>query len=328
MSIPIVSGRRDPLVKVAPHIFRIDLPVPEVLPTTNSYIVIGPDRSLLIDAGMNLPESKEAFDLALSKLNVPWNKVDVFLTHGDLDHAAGLTQIARQTMRVYSGMTDFRQRSTPIMRGETFLDTVERICVEHGTPYEFDRDWWAPMRDRGTDDILVSTLREGDVLDVGDYHFEVIATPGHEPYHLCLFDRASGIFAAGDHVMGDSYPSVVLSSDTDELGTYLASLDKIHDVPAKLVLPGHGEEFTDLGGRIDAIKAHYERQLNNMREILDTGITDPAAIVYASTCRPRRKPWAERPLFGQMALVGATMTYLKHLVTIGEYPDQYEIVHK
>ena len=174
----------------------------------------------------------------------------------------------------------------------------------------------------------MTTLREGDAIDVGDYHFEVIATPGHEPHHLCLFDRESGIFVAGDHVMGDSYPSVILSSDTDELGTYLESLDKIRDVPAKLVLCGHGEEFTDLAGRIDAIKGHYERQLNNMREILDTGLVDPAAIAYATTCRPRRKPWADRPLFGQIALVGATMTYLKHLVTIGEYPDQYEIVHK
>ena len=328
MGIPIVSGRRDPLVKVAPHIFRIDLPVTEVLPTTNSYIVIGPDRSLLIDAGLNIPESKDAIDLALSRLNIPWNKVDVFLTHSDLDHAAGLTQIARQTMRVYSGMTDFRQRSIPIMCGEPFLGTVERICQTHGTPYEFDRDWWAPMRDRGTDDILVTTVREGDVLEVGDYRFEAIATPGHEPSHLCLFDQASGIFVAGDHVLGDSYPSVVLSSDTDELGLYLQSLDKIRDYPARLVLCGHGEEFTDLAGRVDQIKAHYERQLQNMREILDTGLTDPAEIAYATTCRPRRKPWAERPLFGQIALVGATMTYLKHLVTIGEYPDQYEIVHK
>ena len=328
MSISIVSGRRDPLVKVAPHIFRIDLPVTEVLPTTNSYIVIGPERSLLIDTGLNIPESKDALDLALSKLNVPWNKVDVFLTHSDLDHAAGLTQIARQTMRVYSGMTDFRQRSTPIMCGEPFFELVERICRDHGTPFEFDRDWWAPMRDRGTDDILVTTLREGDALDVGDYHFEVTATPGHEPSHLCLFDRESGVFVAGDHVMGDSYPSIILSSDTDELGLYLQSLDKIRDVPARIVLTGHGEEFTDLASRVDAIKAHYERQLDSIRAILDTGLTDPAEIAYATTCRPRRKPWGERPLFGQVALVGATMTYLKHLVAIGEYPDQYEIRHK
>ena len=328
MSISIVSGRRDPLVKVAPHIFRIDLPVTEVLPTTNSYIVIGPERSLLIDTGLNIPESKDALDLALSKLNVPWNKVDVFLTHSDLDHAAGLTQIARQTMRVYSGMTDFRQRSTPIMCGEPFFELVERICRDHGTPFEFDRDWWAPMRDRGTDDILVTTLREGDALDVGDYHFEVTATPGHEPSHLCLFDRESGVFVAGDHVMGDSYPSIILSSDTDELGLYLQSLDKIRDVPARIVLTGHGKEFTDLAGRVDAIKAHYERQLDSIRAILDTGLTDPAEIAYATTCRPRRKPWGERPLFGQVALVGATMTYLKHLVAIGEYPDQYEIRHK
>lgn len=328
MAIPITSGQRDPLVRVAPHIFRIDLPVPEVLPTTNSYIVIGPERSLLIDAGANLEESKEALDTALSRLNVSWRDVDVYLTHSDFDHVAGLTKIARQGMRVYSGMTDFRQRSTPIMCGEPFFELVERVCREQGTPYEFDANWWAPMRDRGTDDIALTTLHEGDTLDVGDYHFEVYATPGHEPSHLCLFDRASGVFVSGDHVMGDQYPSVVLSSDTDELGQYLESLDKIHDIPARIVLPGHGEPFDDLAGRIDAIKAHYQRQLDKVREILDTGLTDPAEIAFQTTCQPRRKPWGERPLFGQVALVGATMTYLKHLVTIGEYPGQYEIRHK
>ena len=328
MTIPLKQGTRPPLEKVAPHIFRIDLPSTQVLPTINSYLVVGRDRSLLIDAGLNLPETKETLDLALSKLNVPWAKVDVFLTHADLDHAAGLTQIARQTMRVYSGMTDFRQRSTPIMCGEPFVEVVERICREHGTPFEFDREWWAPMRDRGTDDIAVTNLREGDVLEVGDYRFQVIATPGHEPSHLCLFDSASGVFVAGDHVMGEAYPSVILSSDTDELGLYLQSLRKVRDYPATVVLTGHGAEFANLAERVDQIEAHYARQLDNMREILDTGVTDTAEIVYATTCRPRRKPWAERPLFGQMALVGATMTYLKHLVAAGEYPDRYDIVHK
>lgn len=328
MAIPIVYGRREPLVKVAPHIFRIDLPVAEVLPTTNSYIVVGPERSLLIDAGLNIPETKDVLDLAISKLNVRWRDVDVFLTHSDLDHAAGLTQIARQSMRVFSGMRDFRERSCPIMCGEPFFELVERICAEHGTPYAFDRDWWAPMRDRGTDDIFVTTIGEGDTLDIGDYHFEVLATPGHEPSHLCLLDRASGVFVAGDHVMGDSYPSIILSSDTDELGSYLQSLDKVRDLPVKLVLCGHGGEFTDLAGRVDAIKAHYARQLDNIRGILDAGITDVAEIAYATTCLPRRKPWGERPLFGQVALVGATMAYLKHLVAAGEYPDQYEIRHK
>ena len=244
MSIPIVSGRRDPLVKVAPHIFRIDLPVTEVLPTTNSYIVIGPDRSLLIDAGLNIPEVKDALDLALSKLNVPWNRVDVFLTHSDLDHAAGLTQIARQTMRVYSGMTDFRQRSIPIMCGEPFFATVERICREHGAPYEFDPDWWAPMRDRGTDDILVTTLREGDVLDVGDYHFEVIATPGHTMGSICLFlepedgqDGAPVLFS-GDTLFAGTHGRTDFEESSFEDMRW--SLVRLIDLPDEtIVLPGH-----------------------------------------------------------------------------------------
>lgn len=328
MPIPIVSGRRDPLVRVAPHIYRIDLPAPEVVPTLNSYLVIGPGRSLLVDAGFNLEESAEAIELALSRLDVRMRDIDVFLTHSDLDHAAGVTQIARQGMRVYSGMTDFRQRSVPIMCATPFFSLVERICRVHGTPYEFDADWWAPMRDRGTDDIAVTTLHEGDVLEVGDYRFEAFATPGHEPSHLCLLDRESGVFFSGDHVMGGQYPPIILSSDEDELGIYLESLAKVRELPARLVLAGHGEPFADLATRVDQICAHYGRQLDGVREILDSGVDDPAEIAYETTLRPRRRPWGERSLYGQIALVGSTMACLKHLVAIGEYPNRYEIRHK
>lgn len=327
-TIPIRSGSRPLLERVAPHIFRIDLPVPEVLDVTNSYLILGGKHNLIVDAGCNLPQTEEAFDEALSRLDVSWKSVDVFLTHSDYDHCAGLTRIGRQGMIVYSGMEDYSERAVPIMGGEAFAQAAERVSKEHGVPHEFDRDYWAPLRDRGSDDIRVSTLEDGDALKVGEYRFECIAAPGHDPYCICLYEPTAKILIAGDVLLGNAYPSVTLGSDEDELGQYLASLDKIRDLPCNLVLCGHGPEFTDLAGRVDATKAHYRRQLDNVRSVLAQGLVDPAEIAYATTKLPRRKSWAERTVFGRNALIGQTMGYLRHLAARGEYDHPELIVHK
>ncbi len=43
-------------------------------------------------------------------------------------------------------------------------------------------------------------LWDGDVVDLGDRHFEVIHTPGHSPGGIALWEAATGILIAGDIV--------------------------------------------------------------------------------------------------------------------------------
>lgn len=327
-TVPICHGTRDLLERVAPHIFRIDLPVPEELDVTNSYLVLGGKHNLIIDAGCNLPQTEDAFEEALSRLDVPWKTTDVFLTHSDYDHCAGLTRIGRQGMIVYSGMEDYADRAKPALSCKPYTEAVERIGAEHGAPCNLDSDYWAPMRDRGTDDIRVSTLEDGDTLKVGDYRFECIATPGHDPYCICLYEPTAKILVAGDVLLGNVYPAITLTADEDAMGQYFASLRRIRDLPCDLVLCGHGPEFTDLAGRVDKTLAHHERQLDNIRDILARGIVDPLEIAYASTQLPRRRNWEDRNMLGRVTLVGQTMAYLRHLLELGEYDHPELIVPK
>lgn len=327
-TVPIRHGTRNLLERVAPHIFRIDLPVPEELNVTNSYVVLGGKHNLVIDAGCNLPQTEEAFDEALSRLDVPWRATDVFLTHSDYDHCAGLTRIGRQGMIVYSGMEDYADRAKPALSCAPYTQAVERIGAEHDVPCNLDSDYWAPMRDRGTDDIRVSTLEDGDTLKAGDYRFECIATPGHDPYCICLYEPTAKILVAGDVLLGNAYPAITLTADEDAISQYFASLRKIRDLPCNLVLCGHGPEFTDLAGRVDETIAHHERQLDNIRGILDRGIIDPLEIAYATTLLPRRRDWADRNMLGRVTLIGQTMAYLRHLMEQGEYDHPELIVPK
>lgn len=327
-TIPIRHGSRELLERVAPHIFRIDLPVPEALDVTNSYVVLGGKHNLIIDAGCNLPQTEDAFDEALSRLDASWKSVDVFLTHSDYDHCAGLTRIGRQGMIVYSAMEDYAERAVPALSCEAFVKAAQRIGEAHGAPCSFDRDYWAPVHDRGTDDIRVSTLEDGDTLKAGDYRFECIAAPGHDKYCMCLYEPTAKILVAGDVLLANSYPGIMLSSDEDELSQYFASLKRIRNLPCNLVLCGHGPEFTDLASRVDETIAHHERQLDNIRGILAQGTSDPLEIAYATTQLPRRRDWEDRSMLGKAILVGQTMTYLRHLMERGEYDHPELIVHK
>ncbi len=43
-------------------------------------------------------------------------------------------------------------------------------------------------------------LHDGDIIDLGDRHFDVIHTPGHSPGGIMLFEQSTGILFSGDTV--------------------------------------------------------------------------------------------------------------------------------
>ena len=44
-------------------------------------------------------------------------------------------------------------------------------------------------------------LDDGDHIDVADYHFKCVTTPGHTLGHTCLYDQDKKILLAGDHIL-------------------------------------------------------------------------------------------------------------------------------
>ncbi len=86
-----------------------------------------------------------------------------------------------------------------------------------------------------------------------------------------LFRERDGVFVAADHVLPRITPNIGLYSTHDRsnpLGDYLDSLRKVENLPANLVLPGHGEPFADLGGRVREILHHHDARLAQIVELL------------------------------------------------------------
>ena len=115
-------------------------------------------------------------------------------------------------------------------------------------------------------------LEDGQELTIGARRWRIVIGAGHSPEHACLLDEANGVFIAGDQVLPRISPNVSLTvsePDADPLGDWLASIDKLRALPADLlVLPGHGEPFTGLHARLDAMAGEHHQRLDALHALL------------------------------------------------------------
>ena len=83
-------------------------------------------------------------------------------------------------------------------------------------------------------------LEHGDVIDLGNRHFEVIHTPGHSPGGIGLFERASGILLSGDIVYDGPLIDDAYHSNTED---YVTTMGNLRDLPVSVVHGGHFPSF-------------------------------------------------------------------------------------
>jgi glyoxylase-like metal-dependent hydrolase (beta-lactamase superfamily II) len=153
-------------------------------------------------------------------------------------------------------------------------------------------------------------VRGGEVLALADREMFAVHTPGHTTDHLCLHDPEAGVLFAGDHILPTITPHISgLGQDPDPLGTFFSSLDRcaaLEDVTE--VLPAHGHPFTDVAGRVSAIKGHHDERLDQLREV-------SASLGWASVVTLSKEIFKPR-VWGSMA-ESETYAHLEHLVARG-----------
>jgi glyoxylase-like metal-dependent hydrolase (beta-lactamase superfamily II) len=128
--------------------------------------------------------------------------------------------------------------------------------------------------------VPTQRMIDGEVIRLAGREFFAIHTPGHTDDHLCLFDPEAGVMISGDHVLPGITPHISgIGAASDPLDEFVQSLDRVatHKDAVKIVLPAHGVPFTDLAGRVDAIKAHHVERLEKVLEI-STGLGRPGTV--------------------------------------------------
>ncbi|GIU86313.1 MAG: hypothetical protein KatS3mg009_0828 [Acidimicrobiia bacterium] len=153
-------------------------------------------------------------------------------------------------------------------------------------------------------------VHHGERLRLAGRDWFVVHTPGHTVDHLCLWDPESGTLLTGDHVLPSITPHVSGVRRADSLKSYLATLDLVARLEGvRLGLPAHGHPFTDVPGRVEAIKHHHAERMELLREAsLALG---PATVQQLSREVFPKRHW------GVMA-ESETFAHLEHMVHAGE----------
>ena len=79
-------------------------------------------------------------------------------------------------------------------------------------------------------------LDDGDIIDLGDRHFEVIHTPGHSPGGIALWEPARGILFSGDIVYDGPLIEDTYHADAAD---YVRSMERMLELPVRVVHGGH-----------------------------------------------------------------------------------------
>lgn len=145
-------------------------------------------------------------------------------------------------------------------------------------------------------------LVDGDVIVAGNLEVHVIESPGHSHDSVSLLLPSEGSLLTGDTVLGRG-TSVVTWPDGD-LRDYLRSLERLRAVvDVARLLPGHGPLLDRPGEIFDAYLEHRRVRLDEVREAVALGITDPAEVVARVYAQTPKELWpaAEQSVRAQLA---------------------------
>lgn len=265
----------EPLEIVA-GVYRLILPLPWELDSVHTYLIDSGAGYVLVDCGLDTPESRSVLRASLDQLGVDVQDIrDIVVTHIHPDHfgAAG-------TIKTWSGARVWLHRlELPLVAPRyldvtRLLDEVRDWLVMHGTPA--DRvpilthismelvEYVAPV----TPDIL---LEGQEILRVGQLRLQVVWTPGHSPGHVCLYDPDRHLLFTGDQLVPGISANIGQHPQSlpNPLDDYLETLCALHGLEVSLVLPSHEGRLPDHRAEINHLLAHHRDRLGKVLEILD-----------------------------------------------------------
>jgi glyoxylase-like metal-dependent hydrolase (beta-lactamase superfamily II) len=303
--------------EVLSNLYRIEIPLPQSpLKSLNSYLIKGNNRFLLIDAGMNREECMGEMSTSLARLNVDLKKTDFFVTHLHADHLGLIERLAADTSIIYFNKVEAYLVNDIFEKSERWSKIIA-IYLANGFPAD-ELEKAAenhPARRFGlTRPLNFDVLQEGDRIEIGDYFFRCIETPGHSPGHMCLYEASKKILIAGDHILFDITPNISFWPEMeDSLKDYLVSLRKVYPLDVNLVLPGHRGIISNHRERIRELEKHHQGRLNEVLMVLKDGAKNVWQVAPYITWNIKCKSWELFPAQQKWFAFGETLAHLNHL---------------
>ncbi len=285
------------------HCLRI--PTPFAVGRVNCYLI--EDEPLtLVDTG---PNSGKALDELQSQLAERGHSIDdlelVILTHQHIDHL-GLVEIIVR----HSG-AEVAALGLAAKRLANFGEDAERedqfavdLMLRNGIPENVAfalQSVSRSFRGWGSRAEVTKPLEDGQTMPFRDRLLQALHRPGHSPSDTVFWDEERRILIAADHLIAhiSSNPLITQPLDgseqrTQALVTYIESMRKTREMPAEIVLSGHGEPITDHVALIDERLAKHDRRKEKIFRLIEE--------------RPRTGYELAQAIWGNVAVTQAFLT--------------------
>jgi len=260
-------------------IHRLRIPTPFAVGRVNCYLL--EDEPLtLIDTG---PNSGKALDELQSQLAQRGHSIDdlelIILTHQHIDHL-GLVEIIVE----HSG-AEVAALGLAAERVANFGEDAERedafaveLMLSNGIPQEVAfalQSVSRSFRGWGAKAEVTRPLQDGEEISFRDRTLHTLHRPGHSPSDTVFWDEQRRILIAADHLIAHISSNPLISGPLDgssqrtqALVTYIESMKATREMPAEIVLSGHGEPIVDHVALIDDRIAKHERRKEKIYDLI------------------------------------------------------------
>jgi glyoxylase-like metal-dependent hydrolase (beta-lactamase superfamily II) len=286
-------------------IHTIRIPTPFAVGRVNCYL-IEDDPLTLVDTG---PNSGKALDELQNQLKERGHSIDdielVVITHQHIDHLGLVEIIVEHSGAEVAGLDKAVRRYANFAEDTEIDDRFSaELMIRSGIPENVVvalESVSRSFRAWGSRATVTRPLADGEILELGNRKLEVHHRPGHSPSDTIFWDSERRILLAADHLIAhiSSNPLITRPLDgsderTQALVSYRESLLKTREMPAEIVLPGHGEPITDHVALIDERMRMTERRKEKILKLIHKG--------------PRTGHEIAQELWGNVAVTQAFLT--------------------
>jgi glyoxylase-like metal-dependent hydrolase (beta-lactamase superfamily II) len=302
--------------QITANLYKIEIPLPEMaLKSINSYVIKARNRNLIIDTGMDIEECRKAMQASLEKLGVDLEKTDFFITHFHIDHFSLAPTLIADKSTIYFNKIEFD--TIDWIRSGNFLQELTNSGRMSGFPEDELQEalsFHPANEHRWRKPLPFTFLKDGDKLDIGDYQFKCVTTPGHSKGHTCLYEHNKKIFISGDHLLNEITPVILARYDAENpLKEYLLSLNRVYELDIELVLPGHKGIFRNCKERIRELKDHHQKRGDEVISILKEGSKNAYQVASQMTWNIDCDSWNSFPAMQKFFATGEAIAHLKYL---------------
>ncbi|AZK93878.1 MBL fold metallo-hydrolase [Streptomyces tsukubensis] len=324
-------------------VWSVQVPIPDnPLGHTLVHVLDTGRGPVLVDTGWDDPASWDALTEGLAAVGTAVRELHgVVITHHHPDHH-GLSGRVREESGAWLAMHPADTAIVRRTRGShpsLWFDYLTDRLVRAGAPDAHLAPLQAARAAGRTGGLpgLGAALPDreivpGELLPLAGRKLRAIWTPGHTPGHVCLhLEEAhpaglpgAGRLFSGDHLLPGISPHIGLyedpestvgadDGDTDPLGDYSASLERIARLAPAEVLPAHQHAFTGAEARVRELLAHHEDRLRGLLALLSVPLTPWQAAERMAWNRP----WSAIPHASRTIAVSEAEAHLRRLVKLG-----------